>query len=1320
MELRRLTLAIILMLLVIPLSAQAVTYWVSATGGTGTDTTPCSSIDGPTDPGVYRRSVIAGATCMAPGDTLMIKPGTYTEDFVNCQFHGQWGCWPSGSAGSPTIVKAQTPRSVTLRNADAVFRENVIYLENRHHITFDGLKMDGGGPFPTHLALFRTNGNVNNIILDNVEIYSTTPAAQSYPPPNLILGDCDSCSIINSSLHDNDTGGSTCGNCPVQPCDDTCGPYRHGIYGLGDDMILDNNEIYNISGTAIHYHHECFPVGTSDRATITRNIIHHTGMSGSGAAMVFNSAVGPSLIANNILYSNPLGIYGFWCSSGTFSIYNNTLYSNSAGINFNGDPQSGSPTLVVRNNIINQSSTPFSDSWCPGSPGCPAGGATRFTTGGGTADHNLCTATGLGCDLPGNPGFISAAGGDFHIAAAGSPAVNAGVNLTSTGLTTDADGVARPSGVAPWEVGAYEFGAGVTYWVGDNEGFPGNCGNAQGTSPPAFFIRTILSGQECMSAGDTLMVMPGVYTENWNNFPGGGRIVPSGSLGNPTIVKSFTQYAATLRHSNGGLGSSILYFDKFSHDITVDGFRIDGSTDVQFVVYMDAWHDAQSHRITIQNNDIFKNNAGPVGQLVLEGCLAHDHVYRNNLMHDNGNPTTDDFGGAHAFYMEGTNSVMDGNTVYSISGYGFHIHADDIIPPDPRPNCYNNIIRPVMINNIIRNTGTSGFGGSGIICSSCNGAFIANNIVYNNPQCGIQLYYNMHGTIEVYNNTTYNNNLRGVSGIAGICHVGGPTNAVTVARNNISQGNGGSMSDTWCPGSSGCPASGNRFTGSPNASSNNLCNATGSGCTLTGNAGFVSVAGGNEDFRLATAGSAAVNQGVNLTSTGLTTDADGVARPSGVAAWEVGAYEFGVTEPPQPDPVNLLAYWPLDTGSGLSAFEALGHTGTLDIAAWASPGIIGPSSFAPTGTQEITVSNVTGFNTPNSCSLVALINMTTTDTQGCSIVSDHEGCAMYLSPTGLPECWIYTTQTPPQNPVAQGTVSVLNTGPRMISCTYDATESGAGIRTYVDTSQVALTPLNATIFYGLPSGAFRIGRDGAAYGGYQCRGVIDEVRRYQGRLPAQAIQNLFSQFVAQPGMSLVHTIWTAANTTEGSFLSAVDSDLSLTFSGSLIVGLRSALHNATGSSITEYFRTYARVFTTSWGAWTEVTNSFGSLGIRYLNPNTAVNLGGLTTPLLPLDAFIGVTGKFIADVVDLTSPYDAAQQITFGHGQHAEHEVRLELGAPLVATNLVQIKLRRESGADLNSYGGPGDPLVKTLTLQGIAPPSSVQIGVRGAGTLSR
>src|SRR4029450_9030765 len=91
----------LLLLLLATTSADHATYHVSPSGS---DSTSCNVAASPSSP---RQTINAGAACLAPGDTLQIKDGTYPEYLSNVI--------PSGrDADHPTTIRAEHPRQVIM------------------------------------------------------------------------------------------------------------------------------------------------------------------------------------------------------------------------------------------------------------------------------------------------------------------------------------------------------------------------------------------------------------------------------------------------------------------------------------------------------------------------------------------------------------------------------------------------------------------------------------------------------------------------------------------------------------------------------------------------------------------------------------------------------------------------------------------------------------------------------------------------------------------------------------------------------------------------------------------------------------------------------------------------------------------------------------------------------------------------------------------------------------------------------------------------------------------------------------------------------
>ena len=166
------------------------------------------------------------------GDTLLIGPGTYEDG---------WGeLIPSGTASSPTILKATQPRQAIIRSGNGV----AIQLSgDQHDSVFDGLVIDkqneaaGQGLllYDTAHAITWQNGEVRNFL------------GTGSCSPSMAFGSSNSqpqLTIENSYIHDIGTDDPP----PApQPCN-----FSYGIYLSTNGNVIKNNVWANISGWAIH------------------------------------------------------------------------------------------------------------------------------------------------------------------------------------------------------------------------------------------------------------------------------------------------------------------------------------------------------------------------------------------------------------------------------------------------------------------------------------------------------------------------------------------------------------------------------------------------------------------------------------------------------------------------------------------------------------------------------------------------------------------------------------------------------------------------------------------------------------------------------------------------------------------------------------------------------------------------------------------------------------------------------------------------------------------------------------------------------------
>jgi len=373
----------------IPLSAQGATYYVAKTGS---DANTC------TQAGVQQTAkltVTGGVSCMAGGDTLIILNGTYAE--------GPITRIPGGSAGAPTIIRAQNRNQAIVRPSSGFA---VFYLD-ASYITIDGIDADCNnvtagscGPY-----LYNNANAPRNITLQ----HGTARNAKGVYGSGIELGQGGNHLIWDMDVINNGSDKQ----------------FDHGIYVYGSNVTVDGNRIRGSAGWGIHVYHGCDGKnGCPSTGIVIRN---NTVYSNSNRSALLITQSSGTLIYNNILYSNGVDgieLYGSGVS-GT-QIYNNTIYGN--GRYCVHIPDTGSSTTSVRNNI------------------CYGNGTDRVLDQGSstTSSNNLMA----------NASFANAPGGDFHIQS-GSPAIAGGQNLYTV-FTSDFEGRPRP-GSSAWDIGAFVF-----------------------------------------------------------------------------------------------------------------------------------------------------------------------------------------------------------------------------------------------------------------------------------------------------------------------------------------------------------------------------------------------------------------------------------------------------------------------------------------------------------------------------------------------------------------------------------------------------------------------------------------------------------------------------------------------------------------------------------------------------------------------------------------------------------------------------------------------------------------------------------------------
>ena len=431
-------------------------------------------------------------------------------------------------------------------------------------------------------------------------------------------------------------------------------------------------------------------------------------------------------------------------------------------------------------------------------------------------------------------------------------------------------------------------GSAATYYV---NGASGNDSNAGSSASP---WKTIQKAANTLVAGDTALVAAGTYSER----VGTSR---SGTSGNQITIKSS--------------GTVVMKgFDVNHSYITVDGFEITSTGQSTSVNVTGSY-------CQILNNNIHDTGGGTTSEINLTSSSANCLVKGNHIWgsqaYGNDHPCITLRGVNHlatgneigpildgdAFRPFGSGHVMSSNYVHDLTlspGSAAHMDVFQTFG-DNGDSAYNIVFE----NNLVQNTDSQ------LFMTSVDGQNIHDFDVRNN----VYINVNLQGNIGMPNFRFYNNVLYNVDVDNGVCLIlynktWGVANNCKI-KNNIFIGPGGlnysagvpyifaDNNDNWlstpaADGLTGVETDYNYVTGNPSSGYPAMGNFSEAHGINGGNPKFANLAAW--DFHL-TQGSPAIDKGVTVTN--FNYDRDGVTRPQG-AAWDIGAYEFGVvnTNPP--------------------------------------------------------------------------------------------------------------------------------------------------------------------------------------------------------------------------------------------------------------------------------------------------------------------------------------------------------------------------------------------------------------------------------------
>lgn len=382
----------------------------------GSDSNNCTTAQSMTDTSAKLTIKNAITNCIVAGDTLMIGDGTYNERIAS-----QLQSIPSGTAGSPTIIRAENARLAILQPNDATLADGwfhcISLTDPKSYITFDGIKCDASLTEGYGYMVSTQSGILQGIILQNGEATGADGDCAGYFPT---FGYISGCAGVVIGSHSNPTGHRSIQLLSMYAHGNTEG----GFYISGAVSVT----VDGVESARNGYAFQMYDIGnhSSSNLIVRKSNFHdnvgHPGYPTFNWSVMLTDAPGLQFI-NNVVANNRGGVYLGFTTQANAQVLSNTITRNTLAC-IHLDP--GASNTTIRNNV------------------CRLNGADTIENNGSTAitQSNNLMAT--------DPLFVSEGAQDFRLRT-GSPAIATGV--FSALVSTDKDGNARPN---PPSRGAYE------------------------------------------------------------------------------------------------------------------------------------------------------------------------------------------------------------------------------------------------------------------------------------------------------------------------------------------------------------------------------------------------------------------------------------------------------------------------------------------------------------------------------------------------------------------------------------------------------------------------------------------------------------------------------------------------------------------------------------------------------------------------------------------------------------------------------------------------------------------------------------------------
>jgi hypothetical protein len=402
------TLYIVSVLIGVAAHAEGATYYVAKNGNDGTSCAAAQAI------GTPKQTLNNAVGCLLPGDTLLVRAGTYAESL--------FGVVPAGTSWTSKVRIAAYPgETVWMAPGTDAYRV-LDFSRSQQYIEFDGINLDGSNvQYDTVKINAGSPGhNAHHIRIMNADVTGPRHGGSGGPTGQTFLAAAGDTTSIggNEFLGLRVHGG-------------LANDFDHSFYIQSAGNLIEGCDIYDFPGGGVQLYNGNGLGASPDNNVVRNNRIHDARRTVSGQRHVGIVTTGTgNKVYNNIIYNVPsdgatsLGISVYEGSVNT-EIYNNTVYNAVAGIVVDVNARS----TVVRNNIAYVNS------------------AGNFRNDGSTTtESNNLFGT--------NPLFVNPSAGNFELQT-GSPAVDFGTSISM--VTTDIIGKLRPQGRVH-DIGAYELG----------------------------------------------------------------------------------------------------------------------------------------------------------------------------------------------------------------------------------------------------------------------------------------------------------------------------------------------------------------------------------------------------------------------------------------------------------------------------------------------------------------------------------------------------------------------------------------------------------------------------------------------------------------------------------------------------------------------------------------------------------------------------------------------------------------------------------------------------------------------------------------------